>query len=131
MFLSVAARTVLVDPDAAEAYLARLHHIGGWLDQISQRLRAGAASGRLPVAPLAEQAVSWAEGVLAAPGSSPVLAPRPPEGWPLGGGLGRGTPGRGLLGRAPGAGPVGGHGQGTAATGPADRPGRAGLPARR
>ena len=81
-FLSVAARTVLVNPDAAEAYLARLRRVGGWLDQISERLRTGAASGRLPVAPLAEQAVRWAEGVLATPGSSPVLAPRPPHGWP-------------------------------------------------
>jgi uncharacterized protein (DUF885 family) len=81
-FLSVAARTVLVDPDAAEAYLTRLRRVGGWLDQISERLRTGAASGRLPVAPLAEQAIGWAEGVLATPGGSPVLAPRPPHGWP-------------------------------------------------
>jgi len=80
--LAVAARTVLVDPDAAEAYLTRLRRSGGWLDQISARLRAGAARDRLPVAPLAEQAITWAEGVLAAPDSSPVLAPQPPPGWP-------------------------------------------------
>jgi uncharacterized protein (DUF885 family) len=80
--LAVAARTVLVDPAAAEAYLARLRRSGTWLDQIGQRLRAGAGHGRLPVAPLAEQAVTWAEGVLAAPGTSPVLAPQPPRGWP-------------------------------------------------
>jgi len=36
---------------------------------------------RLPVGPLAEQAVTWAEGVLANPGASPVLSPRPPPGW--------------------------------------------------
>ena len=47
-FLAVAARTVLVDPDAAEAYLARLRRAGGWLDQISQRLRTGAARGGCP-----------------------------------------------------------------------------------
>jgi uncharacterized protein (DUF885 family) len=81
-FLAVAARTVLVDEDAAEAYLTRLRRSGRWLDQLSERLMAGAARERLPVAPLAEQAISWAEGVLAAPDSSPVLAPRPPEGWP-------------------------------------------------
>jgi uncharacterized protein (DUF885 family) len=81
-FLAVAARTVLVDPEAAEAYLTRLRRSGRWLDQLSGRLRAGAAKDRLPVAPLAEQAVGWAEGVLAAPDSSPVLAPRPPGGWP-------------------------------------------------
>ena len=81
-FLAVAARTVLVDPAAAEAYLARLRRSGTWLDQAGDRLRAGARKGRLPVAPLAEQAVGWAEGVLAAPGTSPVLSPEPPQGWP-------------------------------------------------
>jgi len=82
VFLAVAARTVLVDAAAAEAYLTRLRRSGIWFDQLSDRLRAGAARGRLPVAPLAEQAIAWAEGVLAAPGASPVLAPRPPQGWP-------------------------------------------------
>jgi len=80
-FLAVAARTVLVDSAAAEAYLSRLRRSGAWLDQIGERLRAGARRGRLPVAPLAEQAVTWAEGVLANPGASPVLAPQPPQGW--------------------------------------------------
>ena len=79
--LAVAARTVLVDPAAAEAYLTRLRRSGGWLDQISERLRTGAGKGRLPVAPLAEQAVIWAEDVLARPGPAAVLAPRPPRGW--------------------------------------------------
>ena len=80
-FLAVAARTVLVDPAAAEAYLTRLRRSGVWFDQIGERLRAGAAKGRLPIGPLAEQAVSWAEGVLEAPGASPVLLPQPPRGW--------------------------------------------------
>jgi uncharacterized protein (DUF885 family) len=80
-FLAVAARTVLVDPAAAEAYLTRLRRIGGWFDEIGGRLRTGAGQGRLPVAPLAGQAIIWAEGVLAAPGASPVLSPQPPPGW--------------------------------------------------
>jgi len=80
-FLAVAARTVLVDQTAAEAYLTRLRRSGAWLDQLGERLRAGARKGRLPVAPLAEQAVTWAEGVLAAPEASPVLSPQPPQGW--------------------------------------------------
>jgi uncharacterized protein (DUF885 family) len=79
--LAVAARTVLVDPAAAEAYLVRLRRSGGWLDQIGERLRSGARRGRLPVAPLIEQAIAWAEGVLAAPAIGPVLSPRPPQGW--------------------------------------------------
>ena len=77
----VAARTVLVDAAAAEAYLTRLRRSGTWLDQIGERLRAGAGKGRLPVAPLVEQAITWAEGVLAAPVPGPVLSPRPPQGW--------------------------------------------------
>jgi uncharacterized protein (DUF885 family) len=81
MFLAVAARTVLVDEKAAEDYLTRVRGSGAWLDQVSDRLREGARTGRLPVGPLAEQALSWAETVLAAPESSPVLAPRPPDGW--------------------------------------------------
>jgi uncharacterized protein (DUF885 family) len=80
-FLAVAARTVLVDPAAAEAYLTRVRGSGGWLDQVTERLRAGAARGRLPVAPLAEQAISWAEAVLANPDNSPILSPKPPQGW--------------------------------------------------
>jgi uncharacterized protein (DUF885 family) len=80
-FLAVAARTVLVDQAAAEAYLTRLRGSGDWLDQISERLRAGAGRGRLPVAPLAEEAIGWAEAVLASPDNSPVVAPKPPQGW--------------------------------------------------
>jgi uncharacterized protein (DUF885 family) len=79
-FLALAARTVLVDPAAAEAYLTRLRRSGAWLDQLGERLRTGAGQGRLPVAPLAEQAITWAEGVL--PSISPVLSPQPPQGWP-------------------------------------------------
>ena len=82
-FLAVAARTVLLDPAAAEAYLTRLRSSGVWFDQIGERLQAGAGKGRLPVAPLVEQAISWAEELLAAPAPAPVLSPRPPQGWHL------------------------------------------------
>jgi uncharacterized protein (DUF885 family) len=82
VLLATAARTVLLDPAAAEAYLTRLRRSGAWLDQIGERLRAGAAKGRLPVAPLVEQAITWAEEVLAAPVPEAVLAPQPPPGWP-------------------------------------------------
>ena len=80
--LAVAARTVLIDPAAAEAYLTRLRRSGAWLDQISERLRTGAGKGRLPVAPLVEQAIIWAEEVLAEPVPGAALSPQPPEGWP-------------------------------------------------
>jgi uncharacterized protein (DUF885 family) len=81
MFLAVAARTVLVDEAAAENYLTRVRGSGAWLDQISGRLRDGARTGRLPVGPLAEQAITWVEAILATPESSPVLAPKPPRDW--------------------------------------------------
>jgi uncharacterized protein (DUF885 family) len=80
-FLAVAARTVLVDAAAAEDYLVRVRTVGNWIDQLGERLRAGAARGRLPVAPLAERAVSSVAAILADPGSSPMLVPRPPQGW--------------------------------------------------
>jgi uncharacterized protein (DUF885 family) len=80
--LATAARTVLIDSAAAEAYLTRLRRGGAWVDQIGERLRGGAARGRLPVAPLIAQATTWAEGVLEAPAITPVLFPRPPQGWP-------------------------------------------------
>jgi hypothetical protein len=79
-FLAVAARTVLVDPEAAEAYLARLRSSGTWFGQLGERLRTGAGKGRLPVAPLAERAIAWAQDVL--PGLGPVFTPQPPPGWP-------------------------------------------------
>ena len=81
LLMAVAARTVLLDAAAAEAYLTRMRRSGVWLDQISERLVAGARKGRLPVAPLIEQAITWAEAVLADPVPGPVLAPQPPAGW--------------------------------------------------
>src|ERR1700730_10441442 len=81
VLMAVAARTVLLDAAAAEAYLTRLRRSGVWLDQTSERLWAGARKGRLPVAPLAEQAITWAEAVLADPVPGAVLAPQPPPGW--------------------------------------------------
>ena len=81
VLMAVAARTVLLDAAAAEAYLTRLRASGAWLDQTSERLRAGARKGRLPVAPLIEEAITWAEAVLAGPAPGPLLAPQPPPGW--------------------------------------------------
>jgi uncharacterized protein (DUF885 family) len=76
--LAVAARTVLSDPHAAEDYLARLRGSGAWIDQQTERLRVGKAKGRLPVAPLVEQAIRWMDGVLAVPVPEAVEAPAPP-----------------------------------------------------
>ncbi|HTX27976.1 MAG TPA: DUF885 domain-containing protein, partial [Streptosporangiaceae bacterium] len=80
-FLAVAARTVLPDQESAENFLTRVQGGGVWLDQVTERLRAGDSRGRLPVAPLAEEAITWAEGILASPDGSPVLVPTPPQDW--------------------------------------------------
>jgi uncharacterized protein (DUF885 family) len=79
--LAVAARTILPDPGAASDYLARLRSSGTLIDQQSERLRTGAAKGRLPVAPLVEQAIVWGERVLDAPAPAAVMAPPPPADW--------------------------------------------------
>jgi uncharacterized protein (DUF885 family) len=80
-FLAVAARSVLTDADAADSYLTRLTASADWIDRLTARLRTGAAKGRLPVAPLVEQAIEWADVVLAADGPAALMAPQAPEGW--------------------------------------------------
>jgi len=79
--LGLAARTVMVDAKAAGDYVERLRRSGTWIDQLSERLRIGAAKGRLPVAPLVEQAIAWGEGVLSQPVPFAFTASAPPEGW--------------------------------------------------
>jgi len=79
--LAVAARSVIVDAEAAGDYLERLQKSGRWIDQVSERLRTGAQKGRLPVAPLVEQAIAWAESALASDVPAALTAPKPPEDW--------------------------------------------------
>jgi uncharacterized protein (DUF885 family) len=79
--LAVAARTILPDAQAAENYLARLRHSGVWIDQLTERLRAGAAKGRLPVAHLSEAAIAWTSTIVALPVPEALRAPHPPQGW--------------------------------------------------
>ena len=80
-FISVAARTVLADTQAAADYLERLRRSGEWIDQQTERLRIGAGKGRLPVAPLVQQAIDWAEDLLRPAVPAALAAPRTPEGW--------------------------------------------------
>jgi uncharacterized protein (DUF885 family) len=81
VFFAVAARTVLGDPSAAADYLERLRRSGGWIDQQSERLRIGAGQGRLPVAPLVQQAIEWAQSLLGTDVPEALSAPQPPAGW--------------------------------------------------
>ena len=79
--LAVAARTILSDEEAAADYLERLRRSGRWIDQVAERLRTGAAKGRLPVAPLVEQAITWGASILSADVPAALAEPAPPAGW--------------------------------------------------
>ncbi len=81
VLLATAARTVMVDGQAAADYLERLRRSGEWIDQQTERVRIGAGEGRRPVAPLVEQAIEWAESLLRSPVPAPLAAARPPDGW--------------------------------------------------
>src|SRR5262249_29510595 len=81
VLFSIAARTLLVDERAATDYVERLRAGGTWIDQQAERLRIGAGKGRLPVAPLVQEAIEWGEHVLEADVPGALAAPRPPEGW--------------------------------------------------
>jgi uncharacterized protein (DUF885 family) len=80
-FLAICARAVLLDEKAAEDYLARLEKSGRWIGQLANQLEKGASKGRLPVATLVDQAISWAESVLEDDAPAALLAAKPPEGW--------------------------------------------------
>ncbi|HUA69734.1 MAG TPA: DUF885 domain-containing protein [Solirubrobacteraceae bacterium] len=79
--LATVARTVLADEPAAADYLERLRAGGTWIDQETDRLQIGAAKGRLPVAPLVQEAIEWAEYVLGPDVPVAIATPEPPAGW--------------------------------------------------
>ena len=80
VLLSTAARTLIPDGRAAADYLERLSRSGEWIDQLTERLRIGAGKGRLPVAPLVQEAIEWAGHVLGPPVPEALATPRPPKG---------------------------------------------------
>ncbi|HET6908704.1 MAG TPA: DUF885 domain-containing protein, partial [Mycobacteriales bacterium] len=82
VLFAVLARTVLLTSEAAGDYVTRLQRSGTWLDQLTDRLRDGAGRGRLPVAPLVAQAITWADEILSKDVPAAVSAPQPPAGWP-------------------------------------------------
>ena len=81
VLLATAARTLVGDERAATDYLERLRRGGEWVDEQTERLRIGAIKGRLPVAPLVEQAIDWAENVMRPAVPEALATPRPPDGW--------------------------------------------------
>jgi len=79
--LATAARTTLVDAQAATDYLTRLRAAPGWIDGTAERLREGRAKGRLPVGVLVDQAIAWADSALATDVPPAFLGPSAPDGW--------------------------------------------------
>lgn len=66
------------DPPAAEAYLARLGKLGGYLDALARRYQEAAADGRFPTERGVRQAVAQVDGYLATPlVRDPLLQPVP------------------------------------------------------
>ena len=128
-FLALAARTVLVDPAAAEDYLTRLRRSGAWLDQIGERLRTragrdGCRSRRWPSRPSSGPRESWP------PPAPPRALPAPPQGrhraqaWIPNAGR---PPWRSSIPHWPDGWPLSRN----CSRGPGHRSGPAGLPARR
>jgi uncharacterized protein (DUF885 family) len=81
VLFAVAARSLIADERAGADYLERLRRSGEWVDQQSERLRIGAGKGRLPVAPLVQRAIEWAEDVLRPTLPEALAAPEPSAGW--------------------------------------------------
>jgi uncharacterized protein (DUF885 family) len=79
--LLMAARTHLGNPAAAESYLARCKQLPIYLDQYTQLVRNAAAQGRLPVAPLVEDAIRQLREHLSDVEHDPMTTRNPPEGW--------------------------------------------------
>jgi uncharacterized protein (DUF885 family) len=79
--LAALARSVLVDAQAADDYLERVKGSAGYFDQVSTRLRDGAAQGRTPVRSLVDRTVEWADATLAQGAPAAITAPQPPAGW--------------------------------------------------
>ncbi|MBO0839798.1 MAG: DUF885 domain-containing protein [Sciscionella sp.] len=67
------------DADQARAYLRRLHEIPRYLEQVIQRHADGIAAGRLPVAPLVDNAIEhldrYLDGAKADPAADPLIRP--------------------------------------------------------
>ena len=74
-FLAVAARTVLVDEDAAEAYLTRLRRSGRWLDQLSERLHGRGGQGTAAGCPAGRAGHQLGRGCAGRAGQQPGAGP--------------------------------------------------------
>jgi uncharacterized protein (DUF885 family) len=68
----------VADPPAAEAYLARLGKLGGYIGALARRQREAAADGRFPTERGVQQAIAQLDGYLDTPlDRDPLLRPAP------------------------------------------------------
>ena len=117
VLLALAARTVLVDPAAAEAYLTRLRRSGAWLDQIGERLRARRPEGTAPGRSPRRAGHHLGRGRPGRPGARTAPGPRAAAGVAGRAGVGVAAARGGRGGGEAGAGQVGRHRQGAAPPG--------------
>ena len=76
-----ASRTRLTSPQAAADYLERTRRYPDYLQGCIERLRAGSAEGRPPVASGAQNVLAQLDGYLAISGDDPLSSVAPPAGW--------------------------------------------------
>jgi uncharacterized protein (DUF885 family) len=69
------SQTVVSTPEAAAGYLTRCRGVATYLAQLGEMLRAHAARGRTPVAPLVEQTLRMVEQLTASPEAAVGLTP--------------------------------------------------------
>lgn len=78
--LNTIPKITLREPQHAEDYLERCRRLGGYLEQATERLRAGLDGGRTPTARNVQRSIDHIEAYLASE-SDPVTAVPAPEGW--------------------------------------------------
>lgn len=80
--LSVLPMITYPDAQRAEAFLARLRAVPGFLDAVVRRHRAGLAAGRTPVAHSVRAAIAHLDRYLADPANDPLLRQPGPDDRP-------------------------------------------------
>ncbi len=82
MFFNAAPQIPLTDPQHAEDLLVKYRKVGGYFDQLGERLRQGIAAGRFPMRRDVEESIKQIDGYLASPMEhDPFLAVNPPPQW--------------------------------------------------
>ncbi len=79
--VQLTSMTLLASPQEAADHLVRTAAYALMLDQLAQRLQAGAARGRTPVGALVQVVLAQLDGYLASGGDDPLAAVAAPAGW--------------------------------------------------